>query len=82
MSQHVVQSADSMTEKFASMPEVQLGLIQRQTDRFSYEPTWMKPSTIKIENSHNRFHKEILDFGDWVRVKDTEPYQNFFEKVK
>ena len=42
----------------------------------------MKQSTLRIENQHNRFHQEIIDFSDWVRVRNTEPYQDFFEKVK
>ena len=42
----------------------------------------MKPRTNLEDDPHVRFHQEILDFEDWVRVKDNTPQEDLFKKVK
>ena len=34
------------------------------------EPEWMKPETKKIENINQRFHKEILDYVNYITPKN------------
>lgn len=31
---------------------------------------------------HLRFHTEICEFENWVRIKDTGPFDDFFEAIK
>ena len=42
----------------------------------------MSAKTAEIKDGHERFHKEIEDFAEWIRIKETEPYNNFFLKIK
>jgi DNA polymerase sigma len=42
----------------------------------------MSDATCSIKDPHKRFHCEIDDFANWVRVKDTTPYDKLFNKIK
>ena len=43
----------------------------------------MQASTIAMtECAHKRFHKEILDFAEWSRVKDYTVHERLFAKLK
>ena len=60
----------------------QKDLKTRQNSSLLYKPMWLKPKTLEIDDTHLRFHQEILDFQDWVQIKDYSAYDSLFMKVK
>lgn len=81
-----VDTFAEMTKIDADDLDYQAQLIDRVKAHESKVPSWMKPKTIKITDSHERFHNEILDFMDWASIDNCggqgSPQQILFNKIK
>ena len=77
------ENIDDLATVDAKEPFYQYKIQSRQQAMLNYIPAWMQASTIAMTDCANkRFHKEILDFSEWARVKDYTNHQMLFAKLK
>ena len=78
-----LENIDDLTTIDAKEPFNQYKVQSRQQAILTYIPAWMQASTIAMTDcAHKRFHKEILDFAEWARVRDYQNHQILFSKLR